>query len=58
MEIMMLATTIRSVALAHYVPFAGFQVDAICTKVQAYLPVTKHQIQLSLEWIAQTGHKG
>ena len=50
-----LANTIKSVALANYVPFQGFDGDAIFATVKRHLDVTKHEVLVALEYICQTG---
>jgi hypothetical protein len=53
--IIKLANTIHSVALGNYVPFQGFNEDAIIAKVQRHLDVSDHDIRVALEYICQKG---
>jgi hypothetical protein len=43
-----LANSIRSVAVANYVPFQGFDTDPIIDKVKKHLDVSTHDILLAL----------
>jgi hypothetical protein len=39
----------------HYVPFKGFDYDAIEAKVRSVLPVTALEVRYALEYICQKG---
>jgi hypothetical protein len=55
MNIIKLANSIRSLSLAYYVPFQGFDAEKIVKLVQKYLPVTRYDILVALEYIAVKG---
>lgn len=55
MNIVKLANSIRSFALGNYIPFQGFDEEVIVAKVLKFFNVSRHDVLLALEYIAQKG---
>ena len=52
MNTILLANTIRAFALSNYIPFQGFNEELIVNKAQKYLAVSRHDVLVALEYLA------
>jgi hypothetical protein len=55
MQYIRLSKSIRSLALKHYKPFHGFNVEAITEAVQKHLAVSDFEVRCALEIICDNG---